>query len=132
MDNRKLTKDVDVGEKRYQLKKIDARSACWLFAFLGEKSSGGSIVTGLGACTRLEFEEILSLVLKPVMRLDSGENGNFEIPIYSGVGALVDGNLQDAGLLFNLATEAIIFNLEPFLAGRGLSSLQSNQPTGNP
>ncbi len=131
MENRKLTKEVAVGEKRYQLKKIDARSGCWLFAFLGGKSNGGSIVAGLGSCTRLEFEEILNLVLRPVVCLDSSENGNFEIPVFSGGGTLVDDNLQsDASYLFTLVSEAIVFNLEPFLSGRGSNSQNSNQPTG--
>lgn len=132
MNNRVLTKETSVGEKRYQLKKIDARSACWLFAFLGGKSNGGSIITGLGTCTRSEFEDIQTLVLRPVVCLDSTSDGNFEIPIFSGNGTLVDENLRDdSSNLFMITSEAIIFNLEPFLAERGSNSQQLNQSAGN-
>jgi hypothetical protein len=131
MNARKLTKEVTIGDKRYQLKKIDARSACWMFAFLGGKSNGGSIITGLGACTRSEFDEIQTLVLRPVVCLDNSSEGNFEIPIFSGPGNLVDENLRDAGNLFMITSEAIIFNLEPFLFERGSNSLQQTQSDGN-
>jgi hypothetical protein len=122
MNNRATLKEVAVGEKRYQLKKIDARSACWLFAFLGSKATGGSIISGLGACTKPEFDEITSLVLKPILCLDRTQDGNFELPILSVAGIIADDNLMDAGNMMMLVSEAIVFNLEPFLAERGLNS----------
>jgi hypothetical protein len=124
MNNRVTMKEVAVGEKRYQLKKIDARSACWLFAFLGGRSTGGSIISGLGACTKQEFDEITGLVLKPILCLDHSQDGQFEIPILSATGNITDENLMDAGNMMVLVSEAIVFNLEPFLAGRGLNSAQ--------
>ena len=121
MNNRITTKEISVGEKKYQLKKIDARSACWLFTYLGAKSAGGSIISGLGACTKQEFEEITSLVLKPVLCLDNSDGNHFEIPIMAANSNIVDDNL-DGGNLMSLLSQAIVFNLEPFLAERESSS----------
>jgi len=118
MNNRILTKEHVVGEKTYRLKKIDARSAMWLFTFLGGKSNGGSIISGLGACTKSEFDEVTGLVLKPILCLDHGSDGQFEIPIMAANGNIVDENLMDAGNLMALTSEAIVFNLDPFLSGR--------------
>jgi hypothetical protein len=130
MNNRILTRELVVGEKRYQLKKIDARSACWLFSFLASKSNGSTLVNGLGVCTRQEFDEITSLVLKPVVCLDHSEDGQFELAVIAPNGIIPDSNL-DAGNLFKLISESIVFNLEPFLAEKGSNSPQLTSAGGN-
>lgn len=123
MELRQTEKITSIGDKKYRLKKIDVRSSCWLFAFLGGKSPTGFALAGLGQCSRQEFNDILDLVLNPVLIVDETPDNTFEIPILSGKGTIADVELaSDSGKLMMLLSEAIMFNLEPFFVENGSKS----------
>lgn len=123
MELRQTEKVVSVGDKKYKIKKIDARSSCWLFAFLGGKSPTGFAMAGLGQCSRQEFNDITDLVLNPVLLIDETPENTFELPVLSGKSIIADKELaSDAGKLMLLLSEAIMFNLDPFFVENGSKS----------
>lgn len=116
MKNRSTTKNVTIEEKTYQVSKMDARSACWLFAFMASRSEKGAILSALGRCTREEFNEIQAMALRGVFFLDNKDGNTFPIAIIAQNGLFVDPELaSDPEAVFRLTSEAILFNIEPFL-----------------
>ena len=116
MDARVLTKDIPCGDKIYQVRKMDARTACWLFSNLAVKADGSSILSALGKCSRPEYDEIQNLSLKHIFRLDEKDGSTFPMAVISPDGLnWVDKNLsEDPALVFKLTAEVIQFNLDPF------------------
>ena len=124
MENRITSKEVDIKGFTYRINKMDARSSCWLFTFLGSRSTDNStLITSLGKCTRAEFIEIQNMLLSKVFRLDRQEDKEFPIAVLLPSGEISDPHLSyDAEAVMNLTSEAIMFNLSPFLAGSGSNS----------
>ena len=126
MKPRVLRKKVSIDETEYELSKPDARTACWLFSFLGAKIevSGGSIFSALGKCTRAEFDEVQDIALKHTFFLDSREGNTFPTAVLDPrTGGWVDKKLgEDADSLMKLTSEYLAFVLEPFLAESGSNS----------
>ena len=116
VENRKTYQDIVIQEKTYRINKLDARSACWLFCFLMDKAEGKAILSALGKCTKSEFDEVQSLLIKKVDFMDTKDGNTFPTAITKVDGSICDVTLEDAGNLFNLTTEAVMFNLTPFLA----------------
>lgn len=123
MENRSTTKDVTIGDKTYQIKKADARTGCWLFTFLGARSGDGAILSGLGKCTRSEFEEVQMIALSKITILDNQNGTVFPIPLVSPNGSFSDKSLEsDSDTIMRLTTESLLFDLMPFLVERGSNS----------
>ena|SRR5579862_6420314 len=121
MNNRQLTKEIEIREKTFQISKTDARTACWLFSFISSKAT--TVPEALGKCTRAEFREIQDLLLSKIFRLDIEGDKKFPVPILTGAGNFSDPDYNsDADLVYNLTVHAIMFNIEPFLAESGSSS----------
>lgn len=118
MDARETTKNVTVKDKVYQLHKMDARSACWLYTFIGSRIKDGQpVMMALGSCTRQEYDTIVDLALKHVYHLDpdTSKGSTFLDPVVSPTGGLI-GDLQfDAELMLHLVSDSCLFNLKPFL-----------------
>jgi hypothetical protein len=120
VENRKTYQDIVILEKTYRINKLDARSACWLFVVLMDKAEGKAILSALGKCSKSEFDEIQSMILKKVDFMDTKDGNTFPTTITKVDGSICDTTLvDDAGALFNLTTEAVMFNLVPFLADKG-------------
>jgi hypothetical protein len=125
MENRKTEKNINLGDKVYQIKKMDPRSACWLFSFLGTRAEGGLILSALGKCSRIEFAEIQAMSLRQIYRLDSADGNVLPIAILSNDGSFSDPFLSDdAESVYKLTCESILFNLDPFLVVSGSKSPQ--------
>ena len=118
MENRKTYQDVPVKDKTYRINKMDARSACWLFAFLADKAEGKALLSALGKCSKKEFDEIQSMALKQVEFMDYKDGNTFPTAVITGNGSICDVTMQeDPSIVFNLTAECIMFNLTPFLVG---------------
>lgn len=126
MDNRKTSKIETVQEKRYQFNKVDARTACWLFTFLSAKTSRTEgIATALGKCTRTEYDEIQTIALRSVFHLDNQDGTDFPTAVITSNGSWTNPSYaQDSGLILELTSLAIFFNLEPFLVEDKSNSLK--------
>ena len=112
-------KDVQVGDRLYRLTKTDARTSCWLFAFLADKSEGAILLSALGKCSQEEFNSIQNKALKLVSRVDNEEGKEFLVPILSGTGVIADKDLMvKPNELLDLTSESIMFNISPFLSVR--------------
>jgi hypothetical protein len=123
VENRATTKDVTIGETKYRLSKADARTACWLFSILGANAVSGNILSALGKVSHAEFDEVQATVLRLISRLDYKDANEFPMPIVSGGGAWADQAVaSDAGVVFKLTSQALMFNLSPFLAADESSS----------
>ena len=125
MENRQAIKEVVIRDKKYQINKIDARTSCWLFSFLGSRTErGGAILSGLGKCSIAEFDEIHSLALKQVFWLDNQLGNTFPTSVITPSGTFTDPEVgADAGLVMQLMSESLMFQLSPFLVDR-----ESNSP----
>lgn len=123
MEPRKTYLDVPIKDKTYRLNKLDARSTCWLFAFLAEKSQDNAILSSLGRCTKLEFEEIQGMCLRNTFFIDYKEGNSFPTSVIDLKGSLIDSTLkEEPDALFNITAEFIMFNLKPFLVDRESNS----------
>lgn len=122
MEPRESQKIVPIKGKNYQVNKLDARTGCWLFSFMSEKSGSGQILSGLGKCTRPEFFDLQNLALKQVFLMDGEKGAEFPIPVVGPSGQFVGDLVGDVELAFRLTSESILFNLEPFLVVAGSNS----------
>lgn len=119
MESRESSKIFPLKGKNYQINKVDSRSGCWLFAFMSEKSGEGHILSGLGKCTREEFDYIQTMALKQVFHLDGQDGAVFPVAVLGPGGQFVGDLTTDTELAFRLTSESIIFNLTPFLVAAG-------------
>ena len=116
MERRETSKLVTIGDKSYQLNKTDARTSCWLFSFLGDKSEGKVLLTALGKCTKEEFNIVQYEALRKVNRIDVEGDKEFPIPIVKSDGTLIDKFLEEnPNLLFDLTLSSVLYNISPFL-----------------
>lgn len=125
MASRETTKELTIDGKLYQLNKMDARTATWVFSFLGAKieKEGGSILTGLGKCSRADFNEIQNMALKQIFFLDQKDGNTFPTPIIAPNGSFVDKELgSDADTVMQLTSQSLAFTLEPFFIVSGSNS----------
>lgn len=122
MEHRSSTHKVTIKDKVYEINKLDARSGCWLFAFVSDRSGDGPITSGLGKCSLKEFTEVQTLVLQGVFYLDSKDGTTFPIAVVGPGGSLIGEVGQDVELAFKLTIESIVFNISPFLVVKGSSS----------
>lgn len=125
MEPRVLSSDITIGNKTYRLNKCDARTACWMFSFLGAKieKEGGSIFGAIGKCTRVEFDEIQTIALKHTFFIDNKDGNEFPIAIIAANGTWIDKELgENSSALMKLTSEYLGFVIKPFLVESGLNS----------
>lgn len=122
MEPRESTKTVTLKDKIYQITKLDARTGCWLFAFMADRSGEGQILSGLGKCTKAEFDNLQTLALRQVAHLDGKEGQTFPVPVLGPSGQFVGDLNDDVELAFRLTSESILFNLTPFLVAADSTS----------
>jgi hypothetical protein len=117
VDQRQIETTVTVNDKEYKITKTDARTACWLFSFLSAKSVNGQILKALGLCSLEEFINLQNIVLKQTYSLESKDGNIFPTAVLDPRnGSLVDPDLRsDSASVMRLTSEAIFFNLKPFL-----------------
>jgi hypothetical protein len=131
VDSRVTSKTVTFENVTYQINKIDARTGCWLFSFMGSRSSG-DVLSALGKCSRSEFLEIQDIALRAVYTLDVQDGNTFPIAVIAQTGAFVNPELaKDTETVFKLTCESLLFNLSPFLVAAGSNSQLSTTPAGN-
>lgn len=126
MEPRVTSVETKIQGRTYSIAKMDPRTACWLFTFLASRTGeGGKLTAALGSCTRAEFDQIQTAALKQVTRLDIKEDKTFPVPVLMADGRLVDKDLLESPqhVMF-LTSEAIMFNLTPFLG----EADQTDQP----
>lgn len=123
MDSRVLVKDIKINERTYQINKPDARTACYLFTALGAKiSEKETFFTGLGRCSRAEFDDIQNLALSKTFRMDQKESSVFPVAVFMN-GKLIDSELENnPDEVMKLTSEWLIFTLDPFMVGSGSNS----------
>lgn len=127
MENRTPTKNFPVGDKIYQLNKVTPRTGCWLFSFLAARQSDSSVLSGLGRCTRAEFDEIQTIALRQVFLLDIVDGNTLPIAVLAPDGNLIGDLKDDTELTFKLTTASLLFSLDAFLVVVGSSSQSPNQ-----
>lgn len=121
MENRQTSRTVTVGERTFEVKKMDPRTACWLFTTMGSRSEGGNILSALGKLTREEYTMIETEALKRVYFLDTKEGNTFPTAVLGPSGTVTMP--LEANELLSLTTESLAFSLSPFLVGP-----ESNSP----
>lgn len=127
MEDRKLFKDVPIGDTTYRVGKMTARNGSWVAFLIGSKIAGsllsggfeiGRISQGLQSLTESEFQSIQDHALKVVQKIDV--TTQLPIPMMTQSGVWADKTLEnDAVTVFQLTLQAVGFNLEPFFQDDG-------------
>jgi hypothetical protein len=125
MEPRVAYKDVQIEDNLYRINKMDARLSCWMFTTLGRRAtSSGLLLSALGTCSREEFNELQSLALAVVQRMELRDGVQLPVPILSAAGAVADKFLADKpDFLLRLTSESIMLSIAPFLVDD-----KSNEP----
>ncbi len=120
MDNRVTQQDVTIGASQYRLSKMDARSACWLYAVISNNvAESQPILSALGRLSLEEFNRVQTHALRYTYTLDEREGNVFPTAVLAPTGAMADQALiDDPRLIYELTIAAVLFNLSPFLAVR--------------
>lgn len=125
------TQDVEVGGKKYRLTKIDARTGSYVAAKLAliaaplltdkkfDEKTMAALVPNL---SRRDFDEIQTILLKSVLKLNEAKDNLLPEPILKNDGSFVDEELEyDAASVMNLTAQAAMFNVGAFFAAAGLA-----------
>lgn len=125
------TQDVEVGGKKYRLTKIDARTGSYVAAKLAliaaplltdkkfDEKTMAALVPNL---SRRDFDEIQTILLKSVLKLNEAKDNLLPEPILKSDGSFVDEELEyDAASVMNLTAQAAMFNVGAFFAVAGLA-----------
>lgn len=117
MEPRTTTKDVSIGERKYQLSKMDARLACWLFSTLASRIEDGSqLMAALGRFPKEQFDEIQGTALRFVSSIDDSTENRLLSSVVGPNGLWADKVLgSNPSEVFKLTIESILFNIAPFL-----------------
>lgn len=130
------TQVVEVAGKKYQLTKMNARAGSYVafkvagvLAPLASKADGKTKVStadmagALLGMPRKDFDELQSLLLRTVLRLVEGPNGQqMPEPVLTAEGDFVDEALAyDVATVINLTIRALVFNIGDFFGAAGLS-----------
>lgn len=115
---------VEIGDQKYQLSKMNARSACYLAlrlagvlfpAVRGGKLGEDAVTGALATIDRKEFDEMQNMLLATVMKLHDVGGTLMPEPIISAAGQFVDESLEyDAVTVIKLTVQALIFNIGAF------------------
>ena len=125
MENRQTSRQITVGERTFEVKKMDPRTACWLCTTLAARADSGTMMNALGKLPREEYTVIESEALRRVYFLDDKEGNTFPTPII-GASGVVTLPLE-ADELMKLLAESLAFSLSPFLVGPESNSLNNQK-----
>lgn len=124
MNPRVNSKEIPLSGRQYRLDKPDARTACWLFNFLGAKvENGGSYFQALGKCSHAEFDEVQGIALRHSFELQKKDESVFPICVIGTNGAFVDKELEGSPeQLMEITAQWLDMVLKPFTSGSGSNS----------
>ena len=122
------TQVAEVAGKKYQLTKMNARAGSYVaFKVAGvlapTMGSTDAMAAALMGMPRKDFDELQSLLLRTVLRLVEGPNGQqMPEPVLTADGDFVDEALAyDVATVINLTIRALVFNIGDFFGAAGLS-----------
>lgn len=122
------TQVVEVAGKKYQLTKMNARAGSYVaFKVAGvlapTMGNTDAMAAALMGMPRKDFDELQSLLLRTVLRLVEGPDGQqMPEPVLTADGDFVDEALAyDVATVINLTIRALVFNIGDFFGAAGLS-----------
>ena len=122
------TQVVEVAGKKYQLTKMNARAGSYVaFKVAGvlapTMGSTDAMAAALMGMPRKDFDELQSLLLRTVLRLVEGLDGQqMPEPVLTADGDFVEEALAyDVATVINLTIRALVFNIGDFFGAAGLS-----------
>lgn len=122
------TQVVEVAGKKYQLTKMNARAGSYVaFKVAGvlapTMGSTDAMAAALMGMPRKDFDELQSLLLRTVLRLVEGPDGQqMPEPVLTADGDFVDEALAyDVATVINLTIRALVFNIGDFFGAAGLN-----------
>lgn len=126
------TKITEIKGVKYRLGKLDARSASYLAvkaaAVLAPAVSAGNdknalnrIAASLPSLPRQEFDEIQTMILRTVVKLDDVDGKLLPEPVLREDGHFVDPEMNyDVVTVMGLTAQALFFNIGDFFGEAGL------------
>lgn len=127
---KKKTETVTIDGKNYRLSKLNARDASYLAmklaAIVAPGAAGGDmdIASAVTKISRQEFDEIQTLLLRTVSRLEKAGDAEMPVPVMKSDGTFTDEEMEyDVGLVFGLTIKAIMFNVGSFFQGGALQKI---------
>lgn len=128
---KKKTETVTIDGKNYRISKLNARDASYLAmklaSIVAPATSGGGDVDIASAITKIsrqEFDEIQTLLLRTVSRLEKAGDTEMPVPVMKADGTFTDEEMEyDVALVFGLTVKAIVFNVGSFFQGGALQKI---------
>lgn len=134
MELKKRNKVIEIGGQKYQLNKLDARTGSYvafkLGALLTPVLTGGNVTeselaSGIAALSRDDFDELLTVLLSVVLKVNNADGLDVPEPIINAGGAFIDENLEyDTAAVLQLAGHAAFFNVSGFFNAAGLQKTE--------
>ena len=125
------TQDVEVGGKMYRLNKLDARTGSYIAAKVALMAapmlkngtvSEDSLAAVVPSLNRRDFDELQTLLLQKVQRLNEVEGRALPEPVLTNRGDFVDPELAyDVASVMALTVKSVMFNIGDFFAVAGLT-----------
>jgi hypothetical protein len=124
LDQRVTQQDVTINGQQYRVTKMDARSACWLFAVISNNvPEDKPILSSLGKLSLDEFSRVQTQALRYAYTLDSKDGNVFPTSVLAADGSWADKALEASPTaIYELTVAAVLFNLNPFITVRESSS----------
>lgn len=126
------TKITEIKGVKYRLGKLDARSASYLavkaaavlapaMATRNDKDALNKIASTLPSLPRQEFDEIQTMILRTVVKLDDVDGKLLPEPVLREDGQFVDPEMNyDVFTVMGLTVQALFFNVGDFFGEVGL------------
>lgn len=123
------TKVIEIGQDKYRLSKLDARSASYLCMKVAaiiapalpiggaakDDMTKDDVISFLCGMPRKEFDELQTMLLKTVCKLEDAKGADMPVPILNASGNFVDADLAyDARTVMALTAAATWFNIGSF------------------
>ena len=128
-----LTKDVQLGDYRYRISRIEARTGSWMLAEILTKMLPGGMEEQIGATnmaparkemTKREFFEIQNECLRVCARINTTGSQEVPEPVLRMNGNLNFPDLEkDVVTVTALTVHALVFNFSPFFDGSVLKPM---------
>lgn len=123
------TEIVKIGEKTFRLSKLNARDASYLALKLAAIVAPGAasdvdIAQAVTKIGRVEFDELQTMLLRTVSRMEQAGDVEMPVPIIKADGTFTDEELEyDIPTVFGLTIKAITFNVGSFFQGGALTQI---------
>jgi len=135
---RETSKILELGEHKYEIRKLDARSASWILLIVSQRMLPSSVEgqftgmpTGRTAASKEEFDAIQGMCLQTVGRIIA--DGAPAIPIFALPNKFTYPEMEyDLATVVSLTAAVLSFNLAPFFSAGGLQALTNTLQTMNP